>query len=89
MEKTRHPRMRNLGDRICLGEQKDFDDTRCPPKPAQIPALRSPAFVQTFIREGGDSLKLCEMKKMCRSIRRLDSAALHCDVLVPLWSYWA
>lgn len=89
MEKARHVRVRNWGDRICLGDQKDLDDTVCPPKPTQILALRSPAFVRTFIREGGDSLKLCEMKTVCRSIRCPDSAALHCDVLVPFWSYRA
>ena len=78
--------MRSWGDHICVGEQKDFDNAKCPLKPTQILALRSPAFVQG---ENGDSWKLCEMKKMCRNIRRLDTTTVHCDVSFPLWSYRA
>lgn len=79
--------MRDWGDCLCLGEQKDFEGVKRPPKPTQILALRSPACVQIFNREDGDSLKLCEMKKLCRSIRCLDSDGLRWDVLVPLWRH--
>lgn len=34
---------------------------------SQPKSSRSPDFVQTFIQESGDSLKLCGMIKMCRS----------------------
>lgn len=81
--------MRDWGECLCLGEQEDFDGVKHPPKPTQILALRSPTFVQTFNREGGDSLKLHEMKKMSRSIRCLDSDGLHWGALVPLWSHRA
>lgn len=46
--------------------------------------LRNPALVQFSIREGGDILKPCEMKKMCRSIRCLDAVTLHGSVSIPL-----
>lgn len=54
-----------LGDGVCLGERETLAIQ------SQPKSFRSPALVQTFIREAGDSLKLCGMVKMCRSGRGL------------------